>query len=125
MLRANLIFDFSVVYANTHPELERGFDVGEPLLGEFRSYLREREFEFENGEFTENSEVIKLRLRAQIARVKWDQIEESRVLAQADPQIRRALELFGEAADLSARGADGEPGRKAPDELRAEIVLDQ
>jgi hypothetical protein len=125
MIRQNLIFDFAVLHTNTHPELERGFEVGNPLLDEFRDYLRQRDFEFEDAEFAEHDDVIKLRLRAQIARVKWDQIEEARVLAEADPQVQRALEVFDEASNLSERGALGEPGREAPEELRAEVALEE
>jgi carboxyl-terminal processing protease len=125
MIRQNLIFDFAVLHTNTHPELERGFEVGNPLLDELRSYLGQREFEFENADFAEHADVIKLRLRAQIARVKWDQIEEARVLAQADPQVQRALKVFDESSNLSERGALGEPGRRAPEELRAEVELEE
>jgi carboxyl-terminal processing protease len=125
MIRQNLIFDFAVLHTNTHPELERGFEISSPLLDELRSYLGQREFEFENADFAEHADVIKLRLRAQIARVKWDQIEEARVLAQADPQIQRALKVFDESSNLSERGALGEPGRRAPEELRAEVELEE
>jgi len=122
MTRQNVFFDFSVLYANSHPALERDFQIDQELLDGFRRFLREREFEFDDEDFRASADLIRLRLRAQIARVKWDQVEESRVFAEVDPQIRRALELFGEAADLSRRGALGRPGKEAPEELRAEAV---
>jgi hypothetical protein len=90
------------------------------LLDEFRAYLAEKEFEFEAASFEEHREAIRLRLRSQIARIKWDQVEESRVLAEADPQMNRALELFGEAAELSRQGESGEPGRERRPDLRAQ-----
>jgi carboxyl-terminal processing protease len=120
MARQNVIFDFAVLYVNSHPGLEQGFRVDESLLDEFKSFLRQRDFEFDVETFEDSVDLIALRLRAQVARVKWNQVEESRVFAEVDPQIRRALELFGEAADLSLRGAAGKPGKEDQQRLRAE-----
>lgn len=122
MTRQNMIFDFSVLYVSRHPGLQKGFRVDQELLAELKEFLREREFDFDDETFRASEDLIRLRLRAQIARVKWDQVEESRIFAEMDPQIRRARELFDEAADLSRRGALGRPGKPAPDELRAEAV---
>ena len=122
MVRENLIFDFAVRHVNGHTDLEPGFEFDESLFHSFRDFLREREFEFETEEFEEHADVLKLRLRAQIARVAWDQIEEARVLAESDPAVRRALGLFDEAADLSEVGALGEPGRgETSTDLHAEV----
>jgi len=120
MIRENIIFEFSVLYTRAHPDLQRGLQLGDSLLTEFRAYLGEKEFAFEAATFEEHQDAIRLRLRSQIARIKWDQVEESRVLAEADPQMNRALELFGEAAELSRQGASGEPGRERRPDLRAQ-----
>jgi len=101
LLRDNLIFNFSVEYAKEHADLEPGFRDDEPRLKEFRQYLIDKEVEFDNAEFDERVEDIALRLRSQISRVLWNQIEEARVLAEADTQIQRALQLFPEAARLA------------------------
>ena len=61
-----------------------------------------------------------MRLRAQISRIKWNQIEEGRVLASGDPQIQRALELFGEAAKLAGLLLDSETTES---DLRAQLVV--
>jgi hypothetical protein len=54
-----------------------------------------------------------------VARVRWDQNVESRILALADPQVQKAVSLFGEAAELADSGADGDPGRQPSANLRA------
>ena len=123
MIRQNVIFDFAVAYANDHSELKRGFRIDDPVLKSFQEFLRGREFEFDAEEFAESEDSIRLRLNAQVARVKWDQIEEALVLAESDPQIQRALSLFDEAADLAQAGVLGEPGTKPTEELRAEAIL--
>jgi carboxyl-terminal processing protease len=104
LLRENHLFNFAVLYANSHPDLQRDFHVDQATFDAFRDHLRERKFDVPASAFQEHGDLIRLRLRAQIARVKWGQIEEARILAEADPQIRRALELFPEAAELARRG---------------------
>jgi len=122
LLRENLIFDFAVSYVNSHPTLSRDFDVNAAMLADFREFLERREHEYDVQEFSEHKDAVALRLKAQIARVKWDQAAESRVFAEGDPQIQRALELFGEAEELARKGAHGRPGNKPPSALRAEAA---
>jgi len=126
LLRENVVFDYSVLYVNTHANLKPGFDMDEKAMADFRTFLDRKDFEYDADAFAENQEMIKLRLRAQITRVKWDQDAESLVLANADPQVQKALTLFGEAAELAEASTEGNPGRVPParDDLRAEAAPD-
>jgi carboxyl-terminal processing protease len=120
--RDNLIFDFSVGFVAAHPELVRGFKSDETLISEFRTFLHDREFEFEAEQFDEELDAIDMRLRAQIARIKWDQAEEARIIAQADPQIQRALEVLDEAEQLAGRSRDlSLPDSERRNDLRADL----
>jgi carboxyl-terminal processing protease len=121
MIRENLFLDFSARYVAKHPDLLRGFTVGEELLKEYRSFLDGREFEYDAEAFREHGGLIALRLRAEMSRVKWGVEEQSRILAEEDPQIQKALGVFGEAADLARAGAEGDPGatRKVAEMLDA------
>ncbi len=122
LVRENLVFDYGVLYANEHPQLEQSFRVDQAVLKDFRAFLAQREFEFDAEKFEEHKDAIGLRLSAQIARVGWNQVGEAKILAQADPQIQRALTLFDEAADLAVNAGDDKPGRWQRDvELRAEV----
>jgi carboxyl-terminal processing protease len=98
--RENLLFDYAVLYVARHPELEKSFQVDDATMQDFQSFLDEKEFEYAVGDFEKARDDLALRLRAHIARIKWDQVEESRIRAEGDPQIQRALELFEEAAAL-------------------------
>ena len=126
LLRENVVFDYSVLYVNTHANLKQGFDMDEKAMADFRAFLDRKDFDYDADAFAENQEMIKLRLRAQITRVKWDQDAESLVLANADPQVQKALTLFGEAAELAEASTEGNPGRVPParDDLRAEAAPD-
>jgi carboxyl-terminal processing protease len=103
LVRENLLFDFSVRYANEHEDIERDFEIDEAMLKGFREFLAAREFEYDQEEYEEATEFFSLRIKAQIGRLRWGAQEESRILAEADPQVQRALEVFGEAADLHSR----------------------
>jgi carboxyl-terminal processing protease len=121
LLRENLIFDFAVGYNHDHPELDPDVPLTDEDITAFRAFLDQREFEYDAAEFEKEKDVIRLRLRAQIARVRWDQNVEARILAQADPQVQKAVSVFKEAAELAEAGARGEPGKpKGPgSQLRA------
>jgi len=111
--RDNLIFDFAVTYAGNHPDLKPDFRLGDEDYEEFLAFLPDKDFDSAEDELREHRDIIQMRVQAQIARIVWDAVEESRVIAELDPQIQRALELFPEAEKLSRRAVDGE--------LRAEI----
>jgi carboxyl-terminal processing protease len=101
--RENLIFDYAVLYVAGHADLEPGFRIDDATMQDFERFLHDKDFEFEVGEFEQARDELALRLRAHIARIKWDQAEESRIRAEGDPQIQKALELFDEAAALRRR----------------------
>jgi len=103
LFRENLLFDFSVRYASEHEDLERGFEIDEAILEGFRDFLATRDFEYKAAEFEEAVEFFSVRIKAQIGRLRWGAEEESRILAESDPQVQQALKVFGEAADLHSR----------------------
>jgi carboxyl-terminal processing protease len=123
MRRDNLMFDYAVAFVAGRPELSPAFEIDETILADYRGYLGKREFQFEEAEFESDRAGIALRLKAQIARIKWDAVSEARIIAEADPQIQRALELFGEAEQLArkSRSLDEEPSKKRRNDLRAEL----
>jgi carboxyl-terminal processing protease len=114
MIRENVLFDYAVLYANQHPNLTRDFAVDDAVLADFRAHLDRRPYTYDAKAFDEAKDAIGLRLRAQIARVKWNQIEEARALAAGDPQVSTALGLFDEAAELSQRAREDKDGKPHP-----------
>jgi carboxyl-terminal processing protease len=103
LVRQNLLFDFSVRYSNGHENMERDFEVDDKMLSQFRDFLAQREFEYSAEEFDEAATYVAMRIKAQIGRLRWGAAEESRILAGADPQVQKALEVFDRAADLHSR----------------------
>lgn len=107
LLRDNLLFDFAVRYAPVHPDLARDVPMDPKLFEEFRQFVRARKPSYDDAEFDANRGPVELRLRAQIARVKWGAEGESRILAEADPQVQKGLASFDEAAQLARAGEAG------------------
>ena len=116
LIRQNVIFRFAVHYADSHPDLEEGFTLDDDDVAEFRRFLEEREFEFSEESFGEDLDDIVRQIRAQVSKVRWDENAESRVLAEGDDQIQKALTLFDEAARLASISEDG-------GEAKAELIL--
>ena len=110
--RENLIFDYAVSYISRYPDLEKSFHIDDAVMQDFQALLGEREFEYTEEDFEEARSDIEIRLHAQIARIKWGVAEESRIRAQGDPQIQRAIKLFDEAAALARQAEllDAAPG---------------
>ncbi len=102
--RDNLPFDFAVRYAAAHPGLKPDARDLPGLLDEFREHLRSRGFAYEEAAFETSRGDLERFLRAQVTRIKWGQEAESRVLAQSDPQVQKALTLFEEAQRLAEAG---------------------
>jgi len=107
MRRDNVFFDYAVRYVASHPQLKADFTADDGMLKDFRTFLESRNFDFEPAAFEESRKTLDLRLRAQIARVKWGAEAESRVLAEGDLQVQKALTLFEEAARLAEAGEIG------------------
>jgi carboxyl-terminal processing protease len=119
LIRDNVIFDFAVKFLAANPDLQRDTLLTDATVDGFRQFAAQRDAEFAADEFDEQRAEVGLRLRAQVARIRWGQAEEARIIGQADPQMQRALELFEEAAQLVARARSAEA---AEPPVRAAVV---
>ncbi|MDH3626213.1 MAG: S41 family peptidase [Acidobacteriota bacterium] len=121
LFRENQLFDFSVEFLSANPEIDKNVALTDEDIESFRAFLTAREVEFTPEEFAADRDLINLRLRAQIARIRWDANVESRVLSEGDKQIQKAIELFEEAEKLRAdRPDDARPKDRSQDRLRAD-----
>jgi carboxyl-terminal processing protease len=124
MRRDNIVFDYAVRFAAAHPDLKPDFTADDAMIKDFRAFLDARQFKYDTAALDPARKMLELRLRSQIARVKWGAEAESKILAEGDPQVQKALTLFDEAAKLAEAGElgrrekDGKPPQKAT-ELKA------
>lgn len=121
LFRENQLFDFSVDYVADNSVIDEQVELNDSVLDQFEQFLRSRELEFTAKEFADDRDLIRLRLRAQIARIRWDANHESRILSEGDAQIQRALELFEDARKLrQGRPQNLKPRDRSQDRLQAE-----
>ena len=91
-----------------YPDFDTFFGAYEPgarELAEFRELLQTRNVPFSDLEFQEAAPFIQRQIKQQIAQIRWGNGAEGRVRVQQDPQVARAVALFGEAEALLAARA--------------------
>jgi carboxyl-terminal processing protease len=108
MLQKRLFFEYANSYVLKHPELktsvtqfENQFRVSDQLFRSFKSFCREKNFTFEDGEFDKDEDYIKLRLKAEIARRMWDKNAYYHVVLSEDHQFQMVIKSFNEAKRLA------------------------
>ncbi|MDQ7052991.1 MAG: S41 family peptidase [candidate division KSB1 bacterium] len=47
LIRKSMIFNYAVLYANTHENLQRNFEVTEEILNNFREFLQAKQFDYQ------------------------------------------------------------------------------
>ncbi len=111
LMRGNFFLDYAVRYADRHPELKEGFRLERAELERFAAFLDERRFAYAPEALERDAEQVLRQIRAAVAKIKWGEIAEARVLAEDDPQIQKALTVFDEAARLAELGRTGRAAR--------------
>jgi carboxyl-terminal processing protease len=48
MLRQSMFFNFAVSYLAQHPNIDKGFEVDDQLIGAFKNYLKEKDFTYKS-----------------------------------------------------------------------------
>ncbi|MDZ7261599.1 MAG: S41 family peptidase [candidate division KSB1 bacterium] len=59
LIRKSMLFNFALVYATKHPELPRGFTVDEKMIEAFKSFLKEKNFQYRSPMETQLQELEK------------------------------------------------------------------
>ena len=47
LIRKSMIFNYAVLYANTHENLQRNFEVNDEILDSFREFLQKKQFDYQ------------------------------------------------------------------------------
>jgi carboxyl-terminal processing protease len=120
LLTRNAFFRFGIDYYNRHPEIGESWQPPADILEDFERWLLTEELATperlaEPFAAPKTREYMRLQIHAQVMNSASGQDMVQRILAQGDPQIQRALELFGRAQDLLDRRAalDTEPVQQA------------
>ncbi len=98
--RDALGFSFVIDYLQSH-EITEDFQASDKILGEFYSFLKEREFEYTDEDLTEdNVDYIRTMIAREAVNNKFGRKAMYRVLLDADPEFQKVLSIISEAPTL-------------------------
>ncbi len=101
LIRDNLFLEFAAKYNQSNPAITRTFAVTDTILSSFKEFLTGKGVECNEEDLKNNDQILRTYIKATIFSVKWGRKEEGKVLAENDPQVQKALELFPEAIKLA------------------------
>lgn len=96
----NAFFNFATQYVNTHPDIDRTFEVTSSIIEELKEFLAKEKIDYSLTDFDAESEFIKIMIKQEVFAHKWGLAAGYQLLVQADPSIQKALELFPQAEEL-------------------------
>jgi carboxyl-terminal processing protease len=108
--RAGLIFEYAVHYVAENENIPENFGDGLGLTDGLRDFLVEKEFEFEEVEFAEGEEYMRVMLRSEIARKVFGDEAAYRISLERDSQLQKTVEVMRGSktlSDLFVAGATG------------------
>jgi carboxyl-terminal processing protease len=80
------------------------FEVTDPILEDFKEFLKSRKVEYTAQDFADNLDFIKRRIKQEVFNSAFGLEEGFRVAIQGDTQVQKALEVLPEARVLMATG---------------------
>ncbi len=95
----NIFFQFAPVYVATHT-VDKDFQVNDAVMGEFKKYLTTQGVEWTDADVNGVSDWIKARIKKDIDTIEFGQLVGLRVMADADPEVQKALTYMPEAQAL-------------------------
>jgi carboxyl-terminal processing protease len=93
LFTGSIFFKYATDYVLEH-EIQDDFWPDSTCVADFRSYLSEEDFEWEDGEFEDNLFYIEKALFAEIASRSWDREMYHRMMTPHDETVQRALQYF-------------------------------
>jgi carboxyl-terminal processing protease len=91
-----VFIQYASKYAREHPELKRSFEIGAPMLADFKSFMRSKEVEFTDAAFDSFSTVASDALKEAIGEQEWGTAGKYEALIASDSWIRNAIDILGE-----------------------------
>jgi carboxyl-terminal processing protease len=99
--RKTAFFNFSARYFGARDtKLPKGWEPDQAILDQFRAYLKEKEVEFTDADFTANRDWIRRELKREMYIAAFSQDESNRVAIEQDPMVQKAIESMPKAKEL-------------------------
>ncbi len=99
LLQHYAFFNFSKHYLAGHP-VTKDFNVTDDVLAQFKTYLKDKKIDVSDQDIAANLDWIKETIKSDLFTSQFGQLEGSKVRAQWDPQIQKALGYMPQAEAL-------------------------
>jgi len=96
----NAFFNFATQYVNTHPDIDRTFEITPGIMEEVKEFLAKEKITYSPADFEVESEYINMRIKQEVFAHKWGLAAGYEILVRADPSVQKALEMFPQAEKL-------------------------
>lgn len=90
----NVLYEYALEYARTHPNLQRGFPVTASMVEAFRSKLADAGLEIDRETFQGASNLLTRRLANEVSVAAFNREEGWKRLTENDLEVRTAVELL-------------------------------
>jgi carboxyl-terminal processing protease len=101
LLARYAFFDFAQDYLKTH-RVTKDFNVDDTVLNEFRASLDKQNLQYTQGEFTENLDWLKSRIKSEVMSDTFGTEQGLQAQAESDPEVLKAVTLLPQAHQLAA-----------------------
>jgi len=79
------------------------FEVTDEILDRFKDFMEEKGFQYAEEEFEDDTDYLRLAIKAEIAGHIWSSKERYWVFMDGDSAVRKAIQFFPEAEELASR----------------------
>lgn len=107
LLRENVFYELGSIYATAHPNMISSFEdfranfiIDKEILSEFRELVESRKIEFTREILDSDMKLIKLLLKAEIARSYWGLSEYHTIRMLATPELKKIADLMPKAKEI-------------------------
>jgi len=99
--RAGFIFEYAVQYVAENENIPENFGDNLGLMDGFEDFLVEKDFEFEEVEFAEGEDFMRIMLRSEIARKVFGDEAAYHISLERDSQLQRTVDIIRSSNSLS------------------------
>ena len=78
-------------------DYEKDFVISDEMINEFKKIAEEKEVKWDDEQYKRSEEMIKLQLKALIARNEWDMAKYYKIISAEDKMINKAVEILNDA----------------------------
>jgi len=98
--RKSMFFDFAVSYTTEHPEIDRDFNVTDKVLDDFKTFIKEKDFDYNTAlevSLNEMRDVVASESKEQLFSASLDELEQliekekDQDFKRSEPYIKRAI----------------------------------